>query len=159
MNPLCFLDQNKGFLLAATGALYKTWDGGVSWLSVKENIFPTGYTPPSWTSAEYNTLQFLDTLNGYFSGKIGVLKTTDGGKSWTSVYPAGGQINVVKFFTPNTGYLKLDKAIYKTVDGGQSWTVSCKINSQILLTGMTFTDSTHGWVCGQRGAIYRLKLK
>ncbi|HWK04462.1 MAG TPA: YCF48-related protein [Puia sp.] len=145
-----FLNDNNGYIFAGDGSLSKTADGASSWQQVAQGIAINNSNGPS-----FNALQFLDSLTGYYSSQNGVLKTTDGGVSWTSVYPTGGFVNVIKFFGVNTGYYKSDSVIYKTTNGGQSWTTSCKLAGDFL-TGMYFIDSTTGWACTGKGYVLRL---
>lgn len=77
-----FISADTGFVIAGTfsqGFLLTTYDGGNSWSS--DSLLP-GY---------YGTLvHFVDAQNGYVTTNFSdVLKTTDGGTSWTAV-PTGG---------------------------------------------------------------------
>lgn len=145
-----FLNNNNGYIFSGDGSLSKTADGAASWQQVTHNVAISNSPTPA-----FNTLQFLDSLTGYYGCGSGVLKTMDGGVSWNSVYPAGGLINVIKFFDVNTGYYKSDSAIYKTTNGGQSWTTSCKLGSDLLF-GMYFINSTTGWACTGKGYVLRI---
>lgn len=93
---------------------------------------------------------------GFYEWENGVLKTTDGGVSWNSVYPKGGKINVVKFFNATTGYYKSDKIIYKTTDGGQTWTTSARFISDDYFIGISFVGGATGWACTFKGLVLRI---
>ncbi|MBN8851694.1 MAG: hypothetical protein BGO55_05285 [Sphingobacteriales bacterium 50-39] len=146
-----FLDPGKGFLFCEDATFSKTVDSAVSWQQVQQNIFVTSNAPPA-----YNSLQFIDGQTGYYGWENGVLKTTDGGVSWNSVYPKGGKINVVKFFNATTGYYKSDKIIYKTTDGGQTWTTSARFISDDYFIGISFVGGATGWACTFKGLVLRI---
>jgi len=148
--PVYFLNPDKGFILCGDAAFSKTVDGAASWQQVQKNIFVAGNTLPG-----YNTLQFVDSLTGFYASQNGVFKTIDGGLTWKNVYPNGGGVNVVKFFDATTGYYKADRAIYKTIDGGGSWTTSYQSTTTDTFIGMFFIDSTNGWACTALGNILR----
>ena len=68
---------------------------------------------------------------GYIGGENGLLlKTTDGGTTWTEVNHSGIDIPVnfhfrdLEFANANVGYAALDgtQGIYKTINGGLNWT-------------------------------------
>jgi photosystem II stability/assembly factor-like uncharacterized protein len=144
-----FSNGNNGYVFAGDGSFSKTTDGSSTWQQLSQTaaaIFTN--------KTAYNSLQFIDSLTGYYACTSLVLKTTDGGITWKTVFPTGGNVSVVKFFTANTGYYKADSTIYKTTDGGQSWTTNCKLAGDFL-TGMNFVDSTHGWACTGKGYILR----
>jgi photosystem II stability/assembly factor-like uncharacterized protein len=148
--PLYFISPDKGFVLSGDAVLSKTTDSAGSWQQVQQNIFVTGNTSPA-----FNTIQFLDSLNGFYACPLGVLKTVDGGHTWNNVNPHGGTINVIKFISANTGYYKSNDIIYKTVNGGQTWATICKFSSGDILIGIYFLGNT-GWACTGKGLVLRL---
>jgi len=146
-----FLDPGKGLLFCGDATFSKTVDSAASWQQVQQNIFVTSNASPT-----YNSLQFVDSQNGFYGWENGVLKTTDGGVSWNSIYPKGGTINTVKFFNAATGYYKSDKIIYKTTDGGQTWTTSARFVSDDYFIGISFAGSSIGWACTAKGLVLRI---
>ncbi len=86
VREFCFLDSNTGFAVGGEMIL-RTADGGGSWIDI---------TPDDERVADLRGVQFLDKLNGWVVGRgreelIGdeyykfsvVMKTVDGGDSWT----------------------------------------------------------------------------
>jgi photosystem II stability/assembly factor-like uncharacterized protein len=79
-----FLDESHGWLDSGRGGLSATEDGGLSWRSV-----PTGVL----CAEEFTTeAHFLSAQVGYViasrCGGVGnLLSTTDGGTTWSSLYP------------------------------------------------------------------------
>jgi photosystem II stability/assembly factor-like uncharacterized protein len=143
-----FLTPNNGFVFTGTGHFAKSTDSGSTWT-------PTAIINFSNPNISYSTLQFLDNQNGYFAGLYGLLKTTDGGQNWNTVYNTTSHVNVVKFFDVNNGYYMADSVIYKTLDGGADWITSCKLTRDEF-TGMHFISPTTGWACSVDGLILRI---
>jgi photosystem II stability/assembly factor-like uncharacterized protein len=94
-----FVDANHGWAVAGQGPisseaavdlpLYKTDDGGLTWVPVLTNILFTSPEGP------IGFFFFVDSNNGFavrydnrFSGFSQLLKTTDGGRTWTVVVEA-----------------------------------------------------------------------
>ncbi len=131
------------FMLIAAGA-FSQW----SW----RNPLPQGNGLfSSW---------FIDSNLGYLVGdQRTVMKTTDGGATWTTRLPAAMdatyRLNGVCFPDQNTGYIiSLYKDIYKSVDAGETWQL---IHSEpgYDLSGIFFTDPLHGFVVCSEGRILR----
>lgn len=148
--PFYFLDSLNGFILNGNGNFSKTVDGGANWQLVSSNV-----TQPVFN--QFFKMQFLDTLNGYCATPNGLIKTTDGGKSWANSILAGAPgIILPYFFDVLNGYCLMDSHIYKTTNGGANWTVSCRLASD-QFTGFHFLDMNTGWACSYNGNILSLK--
>lgn len=79
-----FSDASHGWAIAGY-ALYHTSDGGASWAPVRTDLLAQG--------GHIEGLVFVDQMNGFASritsaGSSQLLKTTDGGFTWTLV-PSG----------------------------------------------------------------------
>jgi len=58
----------------------------------------------------------------------------------------------VQFPTSSVGYVTSDSGeLYTTTNGGADWAMSLAAPDDVYLTGLSFTDATHGWVCGPQG--------
>lgn len=82
------------------------------------------------TQENLNDIQFVDNQIGYIAGNnLTLLKTTDGGTTWTALAPMGlpfqgnGDIQEIEFVNANVGYLTINNqsGVYKTTDGGLNW--------------------------------------
>ncbi|MCI0449359.1 MAG: YCF48-related protein [Chlorobi bacterium] len=146
-----FFDQNTGFAVGgsytSTGYIYKTTNGGFNWINV---------TPPNLTTHLFN-INFLNNSTGYAGGIYGVVKTMDGGVSWSRVLTV--TINWLSwgkifFNNVNTGFFTSDSGrVFKTTNGGAVWTVSSLTPS--AFRDIKFTDSNTGYIVGDNGVIFK----
>jgi photosystem II stability/assembly factor-like uncharacterized protein len=116
-----FINDNTGFLLTASGYLERTNDGGITWDSI-------GTT---YQYSRLNTSHFLDNNIGFIGGGASfpfppssisdlILKTTDGGMSFDSIYGSlsSSDIQVIDFADNNHGMFLGSFSSFKTSDGG-----------------------------------------
>jgi photosystem II stability/assembly factor-like uncharacterized protein len=116
--------KNPSTLYAGTGWLYKSTDGGASWIRSSNGI----------TGSLIRALA-IDPVNpsilyaGTYSG--GIFKTTNGGVSWSAVNTGISSVNVVCLEinpqNPNIIYAGTggtSGGLYKSVDGGGSWSAA-----------------------------------
>ncbi len=104
-------------------------------------------------------MQFLDTLTGYCGTANGLLKTTDGGKTWTNCLPKTSYYIIPYFFDANNGYCLESSRIMKTTDGGLNWTVSCQLPSGDAISGFHFIDMNTGWASTFRRICAEIEIK
>lgn len=75
LSSLCFVDAWHGWACGAGGMIYRSSNGGTSWLGLQVN--------PAY---DLNVIKFADTLSGYAIGGRGlVLRTDDGGLTFVSI--------------------------------------------------------------------------
>ena len=146
-----FINADTGFVVTAAGLFANTVDGGQTWQQKSENL-------SSLTSGNsYSQIQFLDANTGFYPGYSGILKTTDGGTSWTNIFPVtNSSFNIIKFIDSQTGYYMTAGAIYKTSDGGETWALNCRVGTGDFI-GMHFLDIHTGWACTSGGRIFRIQ--
>ncbi len=117
--------------------------------------------------APYNNNYWLDVYflpsnpqYGWICGFNGmVVRTTDGGNSWSGTYVVGANHLESVFFPSTTiGYTSGSEGIFKSTDGGASWT-NITPNGAIGLWGNYFLDNNNGVVigngCGDSQSFYR----
>jgi len=116
----------------------------------------------SGTDKDLLSVSFGSSTTGYIGGADStLLKTTDGGKTWTALHPTGIEFGKyfpdiidLKFLTASKGYavvsnrasLDLGGAIYKTTDGGLSWVKQPKIYTSVYRS--FFFDEDNGFITG-----------
>jgi photosystem II stability/assembly factor-like uncharacterized protein len=95
-----------------TDVLRKSTDNALSWTSVY------------FYNSRFTGIQFLNALTGTVTGNYSlVMRTTDGGQSWThqSLGSSFYSVSAVFFLNINLGWLiNSEGVVYKTYDGGES---------------------------------------
>ncbi|NTW32611.1 MAG: T9SS type A sorting domain-containing protein, partial [Bacteroidetes bacterium] len=139
-----FTDINTGYATGDHGRVLKTIDAGNNWFSV----------PTNGTFNFLRSITFTDNNKGYVGGQgvaeaPGILKTIDGGISWTSpVSGANCSINSIYFIDADTGYAVGDNGkVLKTTDSGTNWTMQT-IGNNYSFKSVYFTGPNTGYICG-----------
>src|SRR5439155_2792950 len=88
-----------------------------------------------------------------------VLRSTDGGESWSVQYSAGSartKLESVFFLNGNSGWIVGDRAtILKTTDGGQTWQAKNNSRVAVALLDVAFAGTNIGWIVGENGVILK----
>jgi photosystem II stability/assembly factor-like uncharacterized protein len=130
--------------------VFKTMDAGMTWTKILDNPSVAGL---------YG-VHFLTSDLGTVTGKQGViLRTTDGGSSWTP-QPSGvtGQLIDVFFTDPQNGTIVGGNSdqdvttILHTTNGGASWAPQ-PANTKAFLYRVHFSDAEHGITVGYHGTV------
>jgi photosystem II stability/assembly factor-like uncharacterized protein len=161
------LDTMHGWALTDNSIL-KTADGGVSW----QDVTPANVSIPQifggdFMNAQYAWVTTIDQKN--FS--VGILHTTNGGKSWQSSTISGppdssldiGSLDMPHFVNTSDGWLEIfghpgagsrGSYLFHTTDGGQHWNQLADPNrsgSVRRSSGISFSDVRNGWQSGDGG--------
>ncbi|HAY33818.1 MAG TPA: hypothetical protein DCY06_06740 [Bacteroidetes bacterium] len=111
---------------------------------------------PQNTGAVYSlrSVYFTDQTNGWVCGLETVLKTDNGGNSWTKIN-VNGDFNSVYFTDANTGWIcGFNGKIKKSVNGGMNW---YDVNSTVTvnLNQISFLNNNTGFIVGNNSVILR----
>jgi len=141
-----FFDQLNGWIVGQDQTILHTSDGGSHWNSQ----YTTG-------SDHYFSVYFTSLLNGWIAGATGsygiILKTTDGGTTWTNSLVPTNRMNSIKFINENTGCVVGDAGkIFTTTTGGTSWNLAIS-NTATDLQDFDMNSSGEGWAVGYDGII------
>jgi photosystem II stability/assembly factor-like uncharacterized protein len=139
------------------GTLLTSLNGGLNWRadhSLEDDLF---------------ALAFSDGLHGWAGGgarfgetRAEVLRTDDGGMSWTRLdLPAWGRVRGLCFTGAQTGWAAVEDwgvdgdrpqgSVYMTADGGQTWVrQTC---AQRVLLGVAMEAGGAGWAWGEDGLV------
>lgn len=139
IKSVSFPDSTTGYLAGGAGFVFKTYDGGQSWIELHCGSI-------EWL----NTVFFPVKDTGYISGQQGtLLKTIDGGINWNTLnFPTSYEIKDIYFLNAQRGYAITDYGgIYFTIDGGNTWTQQVS-NVTGLLNSIYFLNDSTGFVTG-----------
>lgn len=138
-NTLGFLDKDFGYVCSTPDSLFKTTDGGNSWL---------GNSLGEIFSKNMSVLN-KDTLWLSTDSDItgGVFVTTNGGTNWVRKFNETAQNPLkIKMLNSATGFIArsgtINSYLRKTTDGGNTWNL---ISGATGFGQMHFTDSLTGW--------------
>lgn len=152
LRSISFLsDSATGWVVGDGGEIWKTTNGGTSWVRQDSGVTPHNL---------YD-VYFIDANVGYAVGDYGtVLKTLDGGANWQNLTQGfRSPINAMDFTPDGKKGIAVGPGglVAKTLDGGLTW-------SSVLLPG---APDLHGvslprqgagivaYVCGARGTILK----
>lgn len=140
-----FHDANIGWAVGSTGKIFRTSDGGATW--VKQPIY-AGMTI-------LNGVSFVDPSTGWVVATGGaIFKSIDGGTTWTS--QTSGTVSALKevlaLDSQNAWVVGSAGTVLRTTDGGASWTgVPSGVTEDFY--GCHFRSSSRAWMVGANGVI------
>ncbi len=156
VHSIYFFDANTGIIAGSKNYPYvpfmaRTTNGGSNWTELSDAF--SG-------AQELNDQYWLNSTTGWISGYNVLLKTTDGGSTFTNIFanvpPTGNGYNdllCIYFVNQQTGWIggsNLDKHnIYKTTNAGTNWVyqpnpVSLN-NYYVQINDMIFFSPDSGW--------------
>jgi photosystem II stability/assembly factor-like uncharacterized protein len=129
-----FLDSVNGWACDADGNFDRTRDGGLTWTRIHDAIQSRVYD-----------MVFIDSLTGWVCGSPAILRTDDGGLSFT-VQWSGARLWGIDFVDSLHGWAAgYSDSMLFTNDGGVNWQTRA---APVALGGLDFVDSLHGWAVG-----------
>jgi photosystem II stability/assembly factor-like uncharacterized protein len=130
----------------------KTIDGGETWMN--DSIVPIENL--SNLEAVYFTSETEGVIGGWYIGAL--VKTNDGGDSWSEVAPDGvvDQFISIDFPTTSIGYaIDYSGKVFATTDGGDTWELDADI-ADFSPTTVNFINDNTGFTVGSDGKIYKI---
>lgn len=143
------------FYISTGGAFYynfhKTTDGGATW-----RIAYGGTAPIAIAVDPRNPLRVFASAGSGVGG--GLLRSLDGGQTWTRTSDATAQSIVFDPLQPDTIYAGWGSTFYKSADGGTNWARSTNVSdgfctSFLLLAGKILFGSSVGVSASLDGGI------
>lgn len=153
LESLFFLDDQVGWACGQDGMIIKTANGGLGWTIQAYNI--AGSLASVW---------FTDPMNGVAVGETKspfnfMVRTTDGGATWTEVPMGTGLwdngLQSVVFTSADTGLVSgCGGRILKTTDGGITW-MNKPSGTGVTLNSLSFADGHAGFAVGDGGMLMK----
>lgn len=111
MLDLSIIDENIVYIITGNYALEKSINGGESFEVVNTNDL-------------YRKVQFINEQVGYASSGVSLIKTIDGGITWSTLCPMDGIPGDGSFFFVNeqVGFVNTTDNLTRTTDGGLTFT-------------------------------------
>jgi photosystem II stability/assembly factor-like uncharacterized protein len=159
LRAVYFVDEDRGWAVGSKGTLLATTDGGRTWAvrrAPTEDTLRDVYfvnEQVGWLVCD-RSIYLLRTKE---EPRSYLLRTTDGGATWTRVEATGADVDVllmrVAFADNSRGWAFGEMgALYVTTDGGASWKRQT-IPTKYLLLGGAFLAGGRGWLVGARNTI------
>ncbi|MGQ9811293.1 MAG: YCF48-related protein [bacterium] len=140
-----FVDSLHGWVVGSDQRIFKTEDGGSSW--VRQN--------PNSPNTTWWGVCFIDSLNGWICGTGGkIYRTSDGGATWVKqTSPTTATLREICFLDNQNGWIVgYGGVILRTTNGGTNWSlVSSGVSTDLY--GLHFVSLDRGWACGSNGKI------
>ncbi len=151
INDLAIVDAKTVIAVGSDRSIYKSTDYGNSATWVKKNITSI----PSYASI--NSVYFVNSSVGFACCDDGsILKTTDSGDNWTSIFGIPNiALQDIFFVDSQNGWVVgTEGTVAHTTNGGINWTLNAKLTTRAL-NAMHFPTGKYGWVVGEYGTILK----
>ena len=155
LHSVFFVDESRGWAVGGKGALLSTSDGGERWELRRRPV-----------EDALHDIFFTDALTGWIVCERSIfmpmrkdesvsylLKTTDGGETWSRVDVTRGEdvdikLAGLRFADAAHGWVYGEAGVlYSTTDGGETWSRQ-RVPTRHLLLGGAFRDASTGWLSG-----------
>ncbi len=150
-----FHRPGAGVAAGVDGLVLKSTDGGASWQRLETN-----------SKTKFWGLHFFSDNVGLVGGgetpwqnddrsSGEILRTEDGGASWTRVYEGPRRISDFSFLSDNLGYAAgVGGLLLKTTDGGRSWREAGQTPLKAIVNALAFVSESCGLIVGAGGTAH-----
>lgn len=123
---LAMADTDPPTIYAAWDQLYKTTDGGTTWVLLSTPSQSGSHIEDIWVNSA-DSSRLLVTTSGQ-----NLLESTDGGRSWNQIWHLCNRL-AVDPSNSKIRYTYSDTMIFRTIDGGSSWeSLNCPVSDCFL---------------------------
>jgi photosystem II stability/assembly factor-like uncharacterized protein len=149
LNCIDFADEKNGAAGGNKTAILYTTDQGVSWKTATVN---------TTDQLDIKAIKFYNGLNGLAVGTSIILKTTDGGATWSRIANSITASLTSVYYVGSTFYIAGGKYCLKSTDEGNTWqnimdTVYAVQNSFTSLYNIAVDKSGYLWLAGGGGIL------
>lgn len=142
-----YVDANVAYVSGTSRTIMKTTDGGISWTNLNTGMI---------YNITFRCVHFVNTQIGWMGGGNYMLKTLDGGNSW-SLYRQYDPFDIYNIFA-----LSADRCFWvgfgginRTTNGGQSWTSASGVPYAYSYNDIFFINQNEGWTVGDGGVLLK----
>ena len=152
---VAYSDPNDGVIVGSLDAGYlcpctlamQTTDGGLTWVPRHQG----GSSTEVLDSVSYADADHVVAVGGYRLGAR-IVRSTDGGATWTEQMLENTFLSAVSFADPEVGFA-VGSAIQRTTDSGATWQRQTPPSGTVPLLGVSFVDALNGIAVGAAGLI------
>jgi photosystem II stability/assembly factor-like uncharacterized protein len=141
------LDDNTIITGGAGGVLFRSDDGGTTWLSLGwPNSLPDTF--------EIKAINFADRYNGFIAGfgaGPSAYSTTDGGFSWSPITGVMGSMASGDLEGSSRWMITAGTTVYRSTNDGATWSSQVLPGDVTYLYDIEFNNPQYGWVIGSYG--------
>ncbi len=161
-----FLEKDRGWITGEFGKIYRTVDGGESWVEQQNSLLGQSGITDALNLPTFFGISFSDSQNGVVSGLEGkVAVTSDGGETWKFVNAGTANGREASLFATeplyascligNTGWMVGAAGRVLRLEGGnwKQWQVGVPVAT--WLRSVDFFDDRTGWIVGGYGIVLR----
>jgi len=172
---VAFPTAQVGYALDSAGGLFRTNDGGATWKTLDTGttarpiqiaapntktvilVGPTGLRRSTDSGDSFSTVTDRDVVKAkltaidragsalFASGRRDLLRSTDGGRTWTALHKPG-RASLVDFVDAKNGYFEAEGgALWKTANAGKKWTRLFGVGTERAY-GMAFSSKSKGYL-------------
>lgn len=166
-----FVNAHVGWIVGPR--LLQTTDGGRTWKRVRSDGY--GTFEAESVGFGHRLIQFVNADAGVQLDLNGIVKTGDGGRTWSKQFPLPKRdapeipAGSLFFLTPDVGWV-VNEMVYRTIDGGQTWTQlamtprGSEVRQRAMRVAPTladfipalwFTDDQNGFMARLDGEVYK----
>ena len=129
-------DQQLYYMGTAGGGVWRTQDGGTTWTCISDGFFGGSIGAVAVAESDPNVIYVGEgeqTVRGNVSSGRGFWRSTDAGKTWTSIgLPQSEHVGRIRVHPQNPDIVyaavmgnlwkpNMDRGLYKSINGGKSW--------------------------------------
>lgn len=146
-------NPNVIYVGTPAGGCWKSIDAGLNWFPLADQLPVIGVSDIAINPRNTNEL-YIATGDGFGGDtySIGILKSTDGGASWTTTTFSAGRTQNIQMrrmllhpTNPDTLWVATNVGLWRTDDGGTSW--RNVLNADIRSVKMHPTDTSIVYAC------------
>ncbi len=143
IRSLCFLDRDIGFVVGSNQSLYKTEDGGSSWIYMGGQV-----------TGDLYDIDFSSFQNGFIVGTDDLFYSVDSGINWNgSNMNLSRTLKAVDFLDNLHGLAAGNGIILPTKDGGNNWSIDTTTTTESL--NDIYYSNNGAFIVGNNGLILR----
>jgi photosystem II stability/assembly factor-like uncharacterized protein len=143
------------------GGVLRSTDAGVTWAALGTSLVSTAGAPTAFSALVVDRVSTSVLLAGVFFSNAGVVRSTNGGVTWSVALASGPVSSIVAHPTQTGTYFAGDRAVsdatgatrgvYKSIDAGATWTqltalpVSSPVNIGRVELAVSAADPNKVW--------------